>query len=211
MGRAEEILAHPLAKERSTYKITLAIDNQTQQVVDVQFDHNNLDKTSWAYVALLMRPIIFLTNDPVSIPVLTGEIEREHKSPRGQLKPLRTELDAWRKRLFVGTQNLGPVGNGSPVLPSIWTAPPGTPPPGLDPGSMVSDYYYADIFFNGCLWHSDDAKAAEYQDASQLMKSHIAKCAEIRTLTAIRYVASLHRVINDALERPGMTFDRRLS
>jgi hypothetical protein len=48
------------------------------------------------------------------------------------------------------------------------------------------------VYFNGLLWHSDTAKAAEYQAATPLVKSYIRKCAEIRTITAVPFVRALH-------------------
>jgi hypothetical protein len=47
------------------------------------------------------------------------------------------------------------------------------------------------------LWHSDTEKTAEFQAASAHGQAFYAKCAEIRTITAIRYVRDLrHFIIN---------------
>jgi hypothetical protein len=195
MERADEVLAAPIAHESGAIRLKFLLDPGTGAFIGADFDHNNLPKESWAYVASVLRPVIFLTNDMISIPILTSEIEREHLALRGALKPLRADLERWRKHLYVGHEVLGPAENplpeGKTRVTAVWIGPANTTPEGVDVSGAVGDAYYANVFFNGCLWHSDDAKAAEYQQASPHLQAHIRKCAEIRTLSAIPFVATL--------------------
>jgi len=202
MQRADDILAHPVAKEKGSFNLNFEVNTQTQTLVGIDFNHNNLDKSSWGYVAVLMRPVIFLSNDPISLPALTSSIEREHAALRGSLKPMRKALEDWKKHLYIGVRSLGPavtpLPEGKTGVTSMWIGPAGTMPDGVDLSGFASDFHFADIFFNGCLWHGDDAKAAEYQAASPKMKAHIEKCAELRTLSAIPFIAGLRNWMTQA-------------
>ena len=212
MERAEKILAHPLATDgKVTVSITAEFDPGTKEVIRVGFDHANLPEESWAHLALLERPIVFTEKDPTSINTLTGRIGREHPTLAGMLKPLRQSLAGRKLHMYIGAsfreleasdvvvappEQVAPDG----TVTSIWTGPVGEMPPDDDKDNFIGDWYYANVFFNGCLWHSDDDKVAIWQEATDNMKAHIAKCAEIRAVGAVFFVRSLHRFIVEARE-----------
>ena len=78
---------------------------------------------------------------------------------------------------------------------SLELGDPETLPDSIDMDQMIPDYVFADIYLNGQVWHSDTDKAAEFQAASLHRQAFYAKCAEIRTVTAIKYVHDLHEFI----------------
>lgn len=207
MERADEVVEHPLAQHDPNFDVLLHFDPATAVVSHMSMDLNNLDKATWLYLASVMRPIVFNQKDPISFANLTVAIGFEHEPLRALLKTGRTEFVAWQKRMYIGQQHLGAVPE------HLRGQPPGTlaalafqeikdgaeaqplPQP-LDESEMVPDYVFADIYFNGKVWHSDTDKAEAYQKSSPLMRAYYAKCAEIRTITAIKYVKDLRTFIS---------------
>ncbi|QNN53577.1 hypothetical protein [Nocardioides mesophilus] len=205
MERADEIVEHPLAQGDPQFEVLLRFDPETALVTHGSLELKNADKQSWLYLALLMRPVVFTQDDPTSYANLTGAIAREHEPLRDVLKSGRKAFVAWQKHMFVGQQDLGSVPEhlqgqepGSLVyfsLEEIDEVGPEPLPAPIDVEKMVPDSVYANIYFNGHVWHSDTEKAARYQTATPLMKAYYAKCAEIRTITAVRFVRDLRRFI----------------
>ena len=206
MERADEIVEHPLAQQAPNFDVLLHFDPATAAVSHLSMDLNNLDKATWLYLATVMRPIVFNQDDPISFANLTVAIGFEHDPLRGLLKTGRKEFVAWQKHMYVGQQHLGAVPEhlrGRPpgtlsalAFQEIKEGVEGEPlPQPFDVSQMVPDYVFADIYFNGQVWHSDTEKAETYQKASPLMKAYYAKCAEIRTITAIKYVKDLRTFI----------------
>lgn len=188
LERAEEIARHPLAGQHSTFEVTFKRHPTNGEVMATGFDMRALPADDWLTMAVRMRPIIFLETDDVSIPKLTGQIEREHGLLRGRLKECRTRLAAWKRDVFVYAGNLGgarlPLGEDEVQLRQVKIGPPGASPSGQPLDGLPSDYEYADTYLNANLWHADAAKAIEYQASSKWMKDHYRKCAEIRVLSA---------------------------
>ena len=176
-------------------------------ITRASMDMNNIDKATWLYLAMLMRPIVFNQYNPISFANLTVAIGFEHEPLRGLLKTGRKEFIAWQKHMYVGHQDLGEVPEhlrgqepgtltmlGFQEIKDKETEAEPVPGP-FDADKMVPDYVFADIYFNGQVWHSDTAKAAAYQAATPLMQGYYAKCAEIRTITAIKFVKDLRTFI----------------
>lgn len=207
MRRADTILDHPLAQQDPTITVSMSLDAQTGEVVHATLDHKNVPVADLVYVATLMRPIVYLRDDSISLAKLTGRIEREHPGFRGKLKPLRTGFEQWLATPIVQTWTIGevPVEQQSnvPWTGFLPTAPNGVLPNGIPLTDMTSDLHYALVFFYGEFWHSDDDKAAEYAAADAYEKRFIAKCAEVRTLHAIPFIRSLHTWVTE-VRRLGM-------
>lgn len=205
MERADEIVTHPLAQQEPNLELLLHFDPVTAVVQHMSMDLKNLDKATWLYLAMLMRPIVFNEKDPLSFVNLTVAIGFEHESVRERLKVGRKGFAAWKKHMYIGQQALGPVAEDHKGLPSgtitmlatqeLKDGEEGTLDQHFDLSGMVPDYVFADIYFNGMVWHSDTAKAAAYQEASPTMRAYYAKCAEIRTITAIKHVKNLRTFI----------------
>src|SRR5437868_2468145 len=85
MRRADAILAHPLAQSNPMLSMTMSVDVTSGEVVSASLDHKNVPVSDLVYVATLMRPIIYLQDDPISLCKLTGRIEHEHPGFRGKL------------------------------------------------------------------------------------------------------------------------------
>lgn len=194
LWRAERIEAHPLAGVQSTVKVNVRVDFKTGEMTG-QFDHNLLDENGINSLATLMRSIIFVEQDSISLNVLTKAIEREHVLLRGHLREARTKFEAWKKHIYVGAEEIGTpalvVPEGRTAIQHIRMGPPGVLPSGVSLEALTSDYEYANAYLNACVWHSDSDKAKDYLAASDHMKGHYAKCAEIRTLEAVDIVLSL--------------------
>ncbi|HET6167791.1 MAG TPA: hypothetical protein VFE07_13255 [Marmoricola sp.] len=192
MDRADTVVSHPLAEKQSTISITVTQDPETGLLVPTDFNMNNLPEEEWLYLALKMRPIIFLDDDPISIKNLTTQIEREHVPLRGRLKDARSGLAAWRKHAFVYAVKVGEVGvpmpSGQPQVERVEIGPACASPSGVSFSELSSDYEYAQVYLNGSAWHSDTEKAKAYQDASDHMKGHYRKCAEIRVMSAATHI-----------------------
>lgn len=206
MDRADEILAHPMAHASLDYALDLEVDPETLRLLRVGFDMKNLSKDGWAHLATCMRPIVFLKKEPISFEKFTGRIGYEHRSLADMLKTARQHFVAWEKHGYVGMDVLGPTAveipagapAPTPTITKMWLGEANTFPEGHDLSKTVWDYEYADVFFNGCFWHSDKDKREIYDSAGDALKKHILKCAEIRTLTGVRFVESLQRFIVDA-------------
>lgn len=201
MTRADKIVAHPLAGERPTWNLMLWFSKTSGNLAKIDFDLANLDESSWAYLATLMRPVVFLQEDSTSIESVTVAIEREHPSVRGgSLKGLRRGLSAWHKQVHVALLPMGeadvPLPEGETRVDALWTGAVGTAPVEVSDGT--SDAVMANVFLNGCLWHGDADKATRYEEASPFMKNYMAKCAEMRTLDGVRFVDGLRQWILDA-------------
>ena len=190
LERAEQIESHPLAGRDSTFKVQFTLHPTNGEVMATGFDMQARPDEDWLTMAVRMRPIIFLETDSVSIPRLTSQIEREHQLLRGQLKQARSRLAAWKKHAFVYAGNLDRA--GPRLQPDefreqhVKIGPPGVSPSGVSLDGLSTDYNYADTYLNANLWHADAAKAIEYQSASDHMKLHYRKCAEIRVLSAAK-------------------------
>lgn len=205
MRRADAILSHPLAQQESTFTVTFGLDDATGAPTAVAMDHDNVPVSDLVYVATLMRPIVYLRDDPISLAKLTGLIEREHAGFRGKLKRFRQAFEAWLKTPILTSWTLGDVPSAlrsdRPTIVFMQTPPAGTLPNGIELTEMTSDMHYALVYFHGEFWHSDDEKAAEYAAASDPQKQFIAKCAEVRTMHAIPFVRSLHTWVTEVRGR----------
>lgn len=205
MDRADEIVNHRLAQHQPSFEILMHFDPKTLLLTHANLDWETVEKESWLYLALCMRPIVFTEKDPTSFAKLTGSIGREHRDLAARLKTGRQKFAAWQRHMFIGQENLGPVpehlrGSPSNTVTRLAFGPPDTVPEGIDLDNMVPDYHFADIYFNGCAWHSNSEKAAEYQAGTPTMKAYYAKCAEIRTLTAVQWVEQLRTFVLGARE-----------
>ena len=201
--RAEQIASDPLAGQDPTFKVEFSLDPRTGEIGASGFDMQVRPASDWLAMASLMRPIIFLETDGVSIPKLTTQIEREHVPLRGRLKQARTGLAAWKRHAFVYAGNLDraptPLPAGEVQIQQVRIGPPGASPSGVPLDGLATDYEYADIYLNANVWHADAAKSLEYQAASEFMKQQYRKCAEIRILSAAKeIIPPLHRWILDA-------------
>ena len=200
MERAEEIAEHPLATHPPSFQVVMARDPESTLITAMNIDWQNLDNSTWVYVAVLMRPIVFLTNDDISLVKLLDRIAEEHETLARFANKGKTLFDEWRTHMYVGQQNLGTVPEKYQGLPSgsvtrLELGPPDTVRDGIDMDKVVPDYELAKIYFNGHLWHSDTKKAAVFTAASPIAKAFYAKCAEIRTLTAIEHVLGMLQFI----------------
>lgn len=203
LDRAEQIARNPLAGKDAQFTVQMRLDLKTGEVGATGFDPQVLPEDDWLTMAIRMRPIIFLEDDPVSIKNLTAQIEREHQPLRGQLKGARTGLANWKRHAFVYAGNLGGVSRalepGEVQLQEVKIGPPGGSPSGVSLDGLSTDYDYANTYLNAMVWHSDTAKSIEYQAASDYMKLHYRKCAEIRVLSAAKdIIPPLRQWILDA-------------
>lgn len=192
LERADLIAKNPLAGKSPQFTVQMQVDLRTGEVSATGFDPQVLPEDEWLPMAVRMRPIVFLEDDPVSIKNLTTQIEREHEPLRGRLKDARTGLAAWKRHAFVYAGNLGgaevPLPPGEVQLRSVAIGPPGHSPSGVELEGLATDYAYANTYLNAMVWHSDTDKAMEFQAASDYMKQHYRKCAEIRVLSAAKDV-----------------------
>jgi hypothetical protein len=200
MTRADKVLAHPVAEQPPSFQVLFNFDPETTILTSIDIDWENIDEASWLYLAILMRPIVFNQTDPISFGVLAKAIAREHPALGQVIKQGRKEFASWRQHMYVGEQNMGPVREEHEGLPSgtvigLELGDPDTVPDSIDLDQMVPDYVLANIFLNGQVWHSDTDKAAEFQVASRHRQAFYAKCAEIRTVTAIAHVRNLREFI----------------
>lgn len=204
MSRAEEILEHPLAGKTSDFTVTLKANPETGQVVGADFDTNLQERNSWGHLATMLRPLIFLTNDDGSVGRLMSLIKRDHPRLREHgLEKLQQGIGDWRKQPIIAIQDLGPIdeSGAEPVrgnVRSLWSGVTGSQPEGLNIDQLTPDFELAEIYFYGRMWHADAEKVDQFEQASPGMKALMAKCAEIRTLSAVQWVRYLHQWIVDA-------------
>lgn len=200
MTRADKVLAHPVAERPPSFQVLLNFDPETTILTSIDIDWEDIDEVSWVYLAILMRPIVFNQTDPISFGALAKAIAREHAALGQLLKRGRKEFAAWQKHMYIGAQNMGPVREEHKGLPSgtvvsLEFGDPDTVPDSVALDQMVPDYVLANIYLNGQVWHSDTDKAAEFQAAGPHRQAFYAKCAEIRTVMAIKYVRDLREFI----------------
>ncbi|WP_100812123.1 hypothetical protein AB2L57_01785 [Microbacterium sp. HA-8] len=203
LERAARIANNPLAGQDAQFSVQMRLDLRTREVSATGFDSQVLPEDDWLTMAVRMRPIIFLENDPVSVKNLTTQIEREHVLLRGQLRSARSGLAAWKRHAFVYAGNLGgtppSMASGDVRRQMVKIGPPGASPSGVPVEGLATDYDYANTYLNAMVWHSDTDKSIEYQDAAEYMKQHYRKCAEIRVLSAAKdIIPPLRRWILDA-------------
>jgi hypothetical protein len=207
--RVDNVLLHPLADSKGPFTLNVAYDQTTGTIVGGELLHNNMPKPDLVYLATEMRPLIFATTEKTHVLKLTAQIEEEHSYFRNNFDQFRSDYERWTNRLIIGVQEIGTVPkdqqSDSPQLTSVWSAPAGTPfPDGTDIESMSTDFYFAKVYFYGEfygeVWHSDDTKAALYESATPFMQRHMAKCAELRTLSAISFLGALRGWILQARE-----------
>ena len=188
MSRAEDVLGHPLAGTTSNILLTLKADPATGKVVGADFEPNLQDKNSWGFLATMLRPLIFLTNDDGSVGRLMNLMKRDHPLLRGHgLEEIKKGISSWRKQPIIAVQDFGPVekAEGEPAqgnVTTLWTGKPGTRPESFDVDQLTPDFELADVYFNGRMWHADAEKVDEFERASPGMQKLMAKCAEVRTL-----------------------------
>ena len=204
MRRADTIVEHPLAGTNPTITMQVTFDPGTKAITQADLDLDNLDESSWGYLAVLMRPIMFLEQDPIAFHKIANDLSFEHRELAPMLKIAKAEFERWKTELMFGLQDLGkaanPLPEGESALVSVAVGPAGTLPAGVSESDFTPDYELADIYLNACVWHSDNDKAQKFFDSSAMIQANYAKCAEIRTLSAIRLVGQLRQFILDARE-----------
>lgn len=210
MRRADKIVDHPLAGKNPTFTIQVTFDPETNAITKADLDLDNLDESGWVYLAVLMRPIMFLEQDPIAFRKVANDLSFEHRELAPMLKVAKAEFESWKSEMMFGVQHLGkakdPLPEGETALVSLATGPVGTLPEGVSKSDFTPDYELADIYLNACVWHSDNDKAQKFFDASAMIQANYAKCAEIRTLSAIRLITQLRQFILDAREHDGFDF-----
>lgn len=200
LARADKVLAHPLAEHPPSFQVLFNFDAEAMSLTSINIDWNHIDEESWVYLAVLMRPIIFNETDAISFNKLSGAIAREHEALRPVLKQGRRQFSAWKKHMYIGQQEIGPVAEPHRGLPAgsvirLELAEPDTVPTDVDLDQVVPDYVLADTYLNGLVWHSDTDKAAEFQAASPYIQAFYAKCAQIRTVTGIKHVREMREFL----------------
>lgn len=205
MERADELAEHQLATRQPSFNVVMTRDAESTLVTAMNLDWDNLDRSTWVYCAVLMRPIAFLSTDDISLAPLLERIGEEHPPLAGYAKRGTEMFEAWQTHMYVGQQDLGQVPDEFKGLPTgtvtrLAFGPPDTVPNEVDLAEIVTDYQLAKIYLNGKLWHSDTKKAAKFEAASPNMKAFYAKCAEIRTLTAFEHVLGVREFIKGARE-----------
>lgn len=201
LERADELAEHPLATHQPSFNVVITRDLKSTLVTAMNLDWNILDKSTWVYCAVLMRPMVFLAGDDISLAPLLDRIGAEHPALATHAERGKELFMNWQTHMYVGQQELGPVAIEHQALPSgsvtrLELGPPDTVPDEVDLDKMVPDYQLAKIYFNGMLWHSDTRKAAKFEAASSEMKAFYAKCAEIRTLTAFEHVLGVRQFVH---------------
>ncbi len=205
MRRADTIVEHPLAGTNSTITIQVTFDPDTKAITKADLDLNNLDESSWGYLAVLMRPIMFVEQDAIAFHKITNDLSFEHRELASVLKIAKADFNRWKTELIFGIQHLGkaanPLPEGETAVVRIAAGPVGTLPEGMSASGFTPDYELADIYLNACVWHSHNDKAQKFFDSSAMIQANYAKCAEIRTLSAVRLVGQLRQFILDAREQ----------
>lgn len=206
MERADELVEHPLADRRPSFTVIMARDPDSTLLTAMNIDWETIDKSTWVYCAVLMRPMVFLANDDIALGTILARIGAEHPGLAKYAETGKRLFEAWQTHMYVGQQDLGQVPAKYHGLPTgtvtrLELGPPDTVPDVVDVKKMVPDYQLAKIYFNGMLWHSDTKKAAKFQAASSQMKAFYAKCAEIRTLTAFEHVLGVRQFVHQARNR----------
>ncbi|NHC21862.1 hypothetical protein G6553_01565 [Nocardioides sp. IC4_145] len=203
MERADELAEHQLAAARPSFTVIMSRDPESTLVTAMQIDWNNLDKSTWVYCAVLMRPMVFLANDDIALGRLLDRIGAEHPALAQYADRGKSIFESWQTHMYVGQQVLEQVpaqylGLPTGTVTRLELGPPGTVPDAVDLDNVVPDHQLAKVYFNGMLWHSDSRKAAKFKAASPHMKAFFAKCAEIRTLTAFEHVLGVRRFVHQA-------------
>lgn len=203
MERADELAGHPLAARQPSFTVIMTRDPKSTLVTAMNIAWHNLDKSTWVYCAVLMRPMVFLAGDDIALGALLDRIGVEHPPLADYAASGKRLFEAWQTHMYVGQQDLGQVPAEYQGLPTgtvtrLELGPPDTVPDDVDLGEMVADYQLAKIYFNGMLWHSDTKKAARFEAASAQMRAFYAKCAEIRTLTAFQHVLGVRAFVHQA-------------
>lgn len=198
MDRAGRVLEHPLAGITPRLAVRVEHDPETGANIPYELVGSTTSRDSWEYLATLLRPIIFLENDSISVGRFTGLLEREHPPLRGSLKPFRKSFREWRDNVNFSMERTMVL--GAPPLPE--TTPGGREqqfsgfkmgkPYRLSRSDLLdgrqSDWDLALKFLNTWLWHADTKTAAEFgNDPPEvlLMMSH---AAEIRAISSVRLV-----------------------
>lgn len=106
MRRADKVIEHPLASTNPTITIQVRFDPETKAITKADLDLANLDESSWAYLAHLMRPIMFLEQDPIAFHKITNDLSFEHRELAPMLKIAKAEFERWKTELMFGIQDL---------------------------------------------------------------------------------------------------------
>jgi hypothetical protein len=207
MSRAEEVSQHPLFEDEPKISISLAYDNKTRELVGGTVDMNHADKYHWTNLATLIRPIIFLENDPISLVGFINQISKEHVDLRPPLKNGKLKYVKWQQTplMYTVSETEKPArqksreGGHSVDFLSVGEA--GRVPPGWDFSKSVSDIEYAKIYLNGKLFHADSDKSKIFDKASALLKSTMIKCAELRTIHSLPFIEGARLFILDSREK----------
>lgn len=206
MERADELLGHELAEYKAPFQLSVTTDQG--KVVDYELDYQLVDKEKLVYFATMERPILWV-KDPIYVTKLVEAIRQEHPKLQPHCGRINTLFKHWQKRVFIGTKT-GVIDRGTQQLAppdedwkltNVWTAPAGTPFPDdeMADAPLVADMYYANIYLNGFVWHSDSEKTAEYRAAKPVEQLHYRKCADLRVFSGLQMVIKpIHDFFVDA-------------
>jgi hypothetical protein len=78
MERADELAEHPLAARQPSFTVIMTRDPESTLVTALNINWNNIDKSTWVYCAVLMRPMVFLAGDDIALGPLLDRIGAEH-------------------------------------------------------------------------------------------------------------------------------------
>jgi len=210
LDRAERIAAHPLGIHDPRVGVNFSLhfdENGMPRRIDV----NPADPAGWKELGNLIRPIIYLEDEPVSINGILNLVSQLDETQRPRVDALRKVLRSWRTTMYWGTQTVpGPEGIKLDLVPEeptiiamhLLEVGDDRIQELLDehPEPMVPDYSLAETYFYGELWHANADQALELAAASPFRLADYIKAAEVRTTHSVPYILAAADIVKRGLD-----------
>lgn len=205
--RADEILMHPLV---------VAGDNKSGPQINITFfesrmprvDLKHEDESSVWHLMGLVRPVMYLKDDPVYISRILNLAMAESTELRHDAASIKGDLEKWRKAGYfsIAESHPGVLGgsNADFELKNVWVGPQGTlppPDPALADAVPKWDYELAEIYMNGRMFHTSDAPAALLDGSPALAIEIYRKATELRSIFCAPFIRRTRELIALGLER----------
>jgi hypothetical protein len=196
MERSNKLLEHDWA-EYNPPMGSFQVDPTTDQMVGMTWSTDLVEEEMLVYFATIQRPMLWVEKDEkLYVPKMIEAIRVEHPSLTMTTCAAMTARwkKEWTDRLYIGIKSsTTPIAD--PVdgwqltkVQSFRVGMPFPSDPEFDDVPMQQDYDFARSYLYGFVWHNDMDKTKDYRDASDLMKLHYRRCAEIRVWAGLNLI-----------------------
>lgn len=181
LAEARRVQTHPETSKVSPALMTIRTQPGTlPAVVEVPLE----DEQSWQHLSITVRKLILLPGESLHVKNVLATFSKNRRDAGSDVKALLTDIKRWEKTPLFYMGELGkaddPSDSEDPVLISVRVAKKDEDVlAGMT--DIVTSQEFAEIYFNGFLYHSNPNQARRFEEGSKFFKETCQHAAQLLT------------------------------